>query len=102
MKKSGKTGAMLLALGLSVGLTLPAFAQDVTRKDAQAVFARVSQDVMHAQFSSTGYGNVQKEFTEGQEAYFKGDYATAVKKWESADRRVKNFPNDYHGEAPSK
>lgn len=95
-------GALLLAAVLTVGISLPAFAQEVTRAEAQNVMTKVNQDVMHAQFSSTGYGNVQKLYTEGQTAYFKGDYAEAVKKFKEVDAKVKTLPNDYQGESSSK
>jgi outer membrane protein assembly factor BamD (BamD/ComL family) len=94
-------GALLLAATLAVGISLPAFAQEVTREEAQKVMTKVNQDVMHAQFSSTGYGNVQKLYVEGQTAYFKGNYAEAVKKFNEVDAKVKNLPNDYHGESGS-
>lgn len=96
--KSVKSKVALLAAILTVGVSLSASAADVSRAEAQAVYSRVSQDVMHAQFSSTGYGNVQQLYSEGQAAYFKGDYAEAVKKFNQVDAKVKTLPNDYHGE----
>lgn len=96
--KSVKSQVALLTAVLAVGIPLSASAADVSRAEAQAVYSRVSQDVMHAQFSSTGYGNIQKLYTEGQAAYFKGDYAEAVKKFNQVDAKVKSLPNDYHGE----
>ncbi len=96
--KSVKSQVALLTAVLAVGVSLSASAADVSRAEAQAVYSRVSQDVMHAQFSSTGYGNVQKLYAEGQAAYFKGDYAEAVKKFNQVDAKVKTLPNDYRGE----
>jgi outer membrane protein assembly factor BamD (BamD/ComL family) len=51
--------------------------------------------------SSTGYGRVQEMYTEGERAYFKGDYAEAVKKLNIADRIVREMPNDYSAELES-
>jgi outer membrane protein assembly factor BamD (BamD/ComL family) len=89
----------LLLMAVAAYAILPlALAQEsrqVTREQAQAVLGRVSQDVWHAQMSSTGYGRVQELYTEGERAYFKGDYAEAVKKLNMADSIVRGLPNDY-------
>ncbi|HUY17855.1 MAG TPA: hypothetical protein VMV15_01400 [Candidatus Binataceae bacterium] len=53
------------------------------------------------QQSSTGYGRVREMYTEGERAYFKGDYAEAVKKLNIADRIVRGMPNDYSAELES-
>lgn len=93
-----KMSALLLAIAFASAISLPASAQsEVTREQAQAVLARVSQDVWHAQLSSTGYGRVQELYTEGERAYFKGDYAEAVKKLKMADKIVREMPNDFSG-----
>ncbi len=93
----------LLLLAIAAITTLvgsrPAQAQEVTREQAQAVLARVSQDVWHAQHSSTGYGRVQALYNEGERAYFEGKYAESVKKLKMADKIVRDMPNDFSGPA---
>jgi hypothetical protein len=102
MMKTVKIPALLAAMAIAAAFSLPAFAQsEVTREHAQAVLGRVSQDVWHAQLSSTGYGRVQELYTEGERAYFKGDYATAVKKLNQADKIVRGMPNDYGADLES-
>ena len=94
--------ALASTLLIAFAVSLPAYAQsEVTREQAQAVLARVSQDVWHAQLSSTGYGRVQEMYTEGERAYFKGDYAEAVKKLKIADSIVRGMPNDFSAELES-
>ncbi len=89
----------LVSVALTLAAAMPARAQEVTREQAQAVLSRVSQDVWHAHLASTGYGRVQEFYTQGERAYFKGDYAEAVKKLEMADKIVREMPNDYSGPA---
>jgi hypothetical protein len=91
----------LLILAIAIGtfaVSWPVQAQEVTREEAQAVLGRVSQDVWHAQHSSTGYGRVQALYTEGERAYFAGNYAEAVKKLKMADKIVRGMPNDFSTE----
>jgi len=91
-----KMPLLLLAIAaMTLAVSMPALAQEVTREQAQAVLSRVSQDVWHAHLASTGYGRVQEFYTQGERAYFKGDYAEAVKKLEMADKIVREMPNDY-------
>ena len=91
-----KMPVLLLAIvTIALAVSIPAFAQEVTREQAQAVLSRVSQDVWHAHLASTGYGRVQEFYTQGERAYFKGDYAEAVKKLEMADKIVRDMPNDF-------
>lgn len=100
--KTSKIPVLLLAMVMVGAVSLPVFAQsEVTREQAQAVLGRVSQDVWHAQLSSTGYGRVRSLYTEGERAYFNGDYAEAVKKLKMADKIVRGMPNDYSGPVES-
>jgi hypothetical protein len=93
-----RMAALFLGMAIASAVSIPAYAQsEVTREQAQAVLARVSQDVWHAQHSSTGYGRVQSLYTEGERAYFKGDYAEAIKKLKMADTIVRDMPNDFSG-----
>jgi hypothetical protein len=98
MRYSALVPIASLALILAGALAL--MAQDkptevpVTRSDAQAMLALVSQEVWHAQNSSTGYGRVQQEYIEGERAYFRGDYAEAVKHLSIAQKTVQGIPND--------
>ena len=89
---------MLAMAAMTLVISWPVQAQEVTREQAQAVLARVSQDVWHAQHSSTGYGRVQAFYTEGERAYFEGNYAEAVKKLKMADKIVRGMPNDFSSE----
>jgi len=90
-----------LALMLGMLVTMPAFPQstpaasEATKAQAQALLSVVSQEVWHAQQSSTGYGGVQQEYIEGERAYFKGDYPSAIKHLTAASKIVKGIPNDY-------
>jgi hypothetical protein len=90
-----------LALILGVLIALPASAQSTpapsaaTKAQAQALLSVVSQQVWHAQQSSTGYGRVQQEYIEGERAFFKGDYAGAIKHLTVASKIVQGIPNDY-------
>jgi len=90
-----------LALMLGTLIAIPVFSQstpapsEATKAQAQALLSVVSQEVWHAQQSSTGYGRVQQEYIEGERAYFKGDYPSAIKHLTAASKIVKGIPNDY-------
>jgi hypothetical protein len=92
----------VVAAGLTIMLSAgPVFAQgasarsSATKEEAQSLLSIVSQQVWHAQHSSTGYGRVQEEYLEGERAYFQGDYAKAIKHLKIAHKIVKGIPNDY-------
>jgi hypothetical protein len=93
--KTAKVSALFLAMIITFAPLVVYGQSEVTREHAKAVLARVGMDMMNAQLSGDNGAQAQQLYTAGEAAYFKGDYATAVKKLKQADKLVSGLPNDY-------
>jgi hypothetical protein len=90
--------AAALSLGLSVpaGLALSSYAQPPpTREQVEAELSRVGQNVWHARLTSDLNAQLYQAWMAGETAFYKGDYAKAMKKLKQADAMAKQGPNDY-------
>jgi hypothetical protein len=66
-----------------------------TREKVQAELSRVGQDVWHARLTSDLNAQLYQTWMAGETAFYKGDYATAMKRLKQADAMAKQGPNDY-------
>ena len=88
--------ALSLGLSMASGLLPPSYAQPPpTREQVQAELSRVGQDVWHASLSSDLNAQLYQTWMAAETAFYKGDYATAMKKLERADAMARKGPNDY-------
>lgn len=106
--KSWKVAILgVVAAGACVASTYsaPAFAQSgmstapppavhkFRREDVQATMTKVSRDVWRAKVSGASAQHMQELFLDGQRAYFKGDYDSAMSDFMAAEKIYKKYPN---------
>jgi hypothetical protein len=76
------------------GMTAPPpAAHKFRREDVFATMTKVSQDVWHAKLSGASAQHMQELFLDGQRAYFKGDYDSAMSDFTAAENIFKKYPN---------
>lgn len=63
------------------------------REDVFATMTRVSKDVWRAKVSGASAQHMQELFLDGQRAYFKGDYDSAMSDFMAAEKIFKKYPN---------
>jgi hypothetical protein len=63
------------------------------REDVQKTMTRVSKDVWRAKISGASAQHMQELFLDGQRAYFKGDYDSAMSDFMAAEKIYKKYPN---------
>lgn len=84
--------------------SVPAFAQagvtapppavhQFRREDVFATMTKVSRDVWRAKVSGASAQHMQELFLDGQRAYFKGDYDSAMGDFMAAEKIYKKYPN---------
>lgn len=98
--------AMLGAAGVcAAGIySAPAFAQSgmtapppathkFRQEDVFTTMTKVSRDVWRAKVSGASAQHMQELFLDGQRAYFKGDYDSAMSDFMAAEKIYKKYPN---------
>jgi hypothetical protein len=76
------------------GMTAPPPAvHKFRREDVFATMQKVSRDVWRAKISGTSAQHMQELFLDGQRAYFKGDYDSAMSDFMAAEKIYKKYPN---------
>jgi hypothetical protein len=76
------------------GMTAPPPAVHQFRKeDVFATMTKVSRDVWRAKVSGASAQHMQELFLDGQRAYFKGDYDSAMSDFMAAEKIYKKYPN---------
>ena len=63
------------------------------REDVQKTMTKVSRDVWRAKVSGASAQHMQELFLDGQRAYFKGDYDSAMSDFMAAEKIYKKYPN---------
>ena len=63
------------------------------REDVFATMTKVSRDVWRAKVSGASAQHMQELFLDGQRAYFKGDYDSAMSDFMAAEKIYKKYPN---------
>jgi hypothetical protein len=63
------------------------------REDVQKTMTKVSKDVWRAKISGASAQHMQELFLDGQRAYFKGDYDSAMSDFMAAEKIYKKYPN---------
>jgi hypothetical protein len=76
------------------GMTAPTTTTHKFRKeDVFATMTKTSQDVWRAKISGASAQHMQELFLDGQRAYFKGDYDSAMSDFMAAEKIYKKYPN---------
>jgi len=76
------------------GITAPPPAtHKYRREDVQKTMTKVSQDVWRAKVSGASAQHMQELFLDGQRAYFKGEYDSAMGDFMAAEKIYKKYPN---------
>ena len=108
--KSWKLALLGVVASACIGgaYSVPAFAQAGTtaaptapppathqfrRDDVFATMTKVSRDVWRAKVSGASAQHMQELFLDGQRAYFKGDYDSAMSDFMAAEKIYKKYPN---------
>jgi hypothetical protein len=93
---------------ITIGYSAPAFAQAGTtapptapppavhkfrQQDVYAAMVKTSRDVWRAKISGASAQHMQELFLDGQRAYFKGDYDSAMADFMAAEKIYKKYPN---------
>ena len=63
------------------------------REDVQKTMTKVSRDVWRAKLSGASAQHMQELFLDGQRAYFKGEYDSAMSDFMAAEKICKKYPN---------
>jgi hypothetical protein len=80
--------------GMTAPPTAPPTATHKFRQqDVYATMVKVSRDVWRAKYSGTSAQHMQELFLDGQRAYFKGDYDSAMSDFMAAEKIYKKYPN---------
>jgi len=102
--KIAMVGVVATAVCVASVYSSPAFAQPgmtapppavhkFRREDVQATMTKVSRDVWRAKVSGASAQHMQELFLDGQRAYFKGDYDSAMSDFMAAEKIYKKYPN---------
>jgi hypothetical protein len=76
------------------GMTAPPPAvHKYRREDAYKTMIKVSRDVWRAKVSGASAQHMQELFLDGQRAFFKGDYDSAMDNFMAAEKIYKKYPN---------
>jgi hypothetical protein len=71
----------------------PPAVHEFRREDVQKTMTRVSKDVWRAKVSGASAHHMQELFLDGQHAYFKGDYDSAMSDFIAVEKIYKKYPN---------
>jgi hypothetical protein len=76
------------------GMTAPPAATHKFRQeDVYAMMVKTSRDVWRAKISGASAQHMQELFLDGQRAYFKGDYDSAMSDFMAAEKIYSKYPN---------
>jgi hypothetical protein len=102
--KLAMLGVVTAAACLVSSYSAPAFAQEgmtapppavhkFRQEDVYAAMVKTSRDVWRAKISGASAQHMQELFLDGQRAYFKGDYDSAMGDFMAAEKIYKKYPN---------
>ena len=73
--------------------TAPPATHEFGREDVFQKMTKVSREVWRAKHSGASAQHMQELFLDGQRAYFKGDYDSAMSDFMAAEKIFKKYPN---------
>ncbi len=102
--KIAMLGLIIAVACLASSYSTPVFAQapptapppathKFRQQDVYATMVKTSRDVWRAKISGESAQHMQQLFLEGQRAYFKGDYDSAMGDFMAAEKIYKKYPN---------